>query len=55
MREYILTEKERTIIKRYLQTGERLEGYAVIRNRSYNTTTIKEDLELITQFQNTKR
>ena len=33
MREYVLTEKELTIIKRFLGNGERLEGFAVLLSR----------------------
>ena len=56
MREYILTDLERNIINRYLETGEKLEGYRVLRHISQklNPTTIKEDLELIQKFLNHK-
>jgi len=56
MREYVLTELERNIIHKNLQTGEKLEGYRVLQHRcqKLNPTTIKNDLQLITQFLNHK-
>ena len=50
MREYILTENEKTIIKKYLETGERLEGYAMLLSRCRSIETVNDDLELIKQF-----
>jgi hypothetical protein len=52
MREYVLTEKEKTIIKKYLETGERLEGYAMLLSRCKRITPLKEDIKLIEQFLN---
>jgi hypothetical protein len=37
MHEYVLTEQEKAMIKKYLETGEKLE-------------TVNADLELIKQF-----
>ena len=50
MREYILTENEKRIIKKYLETDERLEGYAMLLNRCRSIENVKEDLKLIEQF-----
>ena len=50
MREYILTDQERQIIKKYIETGEKLEGYRMLVSRARNMQTISEDLELIKQF-----
>jgi hypothetical protein len=50
MRSYILTEQERNIIKRYLETGEKLEGFKVLLHRCRKTQTIKQDLTLIDKF-----
>ena len=50
MREYILTENEKTIIKKYLETGERLEGFAMLQSRCRSIETVNADLELIKQF-----
>jgi hypothetical protein len=50
MREYILTENEKTIIKKYLETGERLEGYAMLLSRCRSIESVNDDLELIKQF-----
>ncbi len=50
MREYILTANEKAIIQRYLETGERLEGYAMLVSRCRNMGTISSDLELIKRF-----
>lgn len=47
MREYILTEKERQIIKRYIETGEKLEGFKIILHRARNMQIVNSDLELI--------
>ena len=50
MREYILTENEKTIIKKYLETSERLEGYAMLLSRCRSIESVNDDLELIKQF-----
>ena len=50
MREYILTANERAIIQKYLETGERLEGYAMLVSRVRNMQTVTADLELIKKF-----
>lgn len=50
MREYILTEQEKNIIKKYLETGEKLEGFRMLLSRARNMQTINTDLELIKQF-----
>jgi hypothetical protein len=50
MRKRILTEKERQIIKKYLETGEKLENFSCLLHRCKNTQSINEDLQLIEQF-----
>jgi hypothetical protein len=50
MREYILTDKERIIICKYLETGERLEGFSMLIHRCKHMETINKDIELIKQF-----
>ena len=50
MREYILTELEKQIIKKYLDTGEKLEGFRMLVSRVRNMQTVTTDLELIKQF-----
>lgn len=50
MREYLLTEQEKNIIKKYLETGEKLEGFRMLLSRCKNMQTVSNDLELIKQF-----
>ena len=50
VREYILTDQEKQIIKKYLETGEKLEGYAMLLSRCKRMQPIKDDLTLIQQF-----
>lgn len=50
MRQYILTPKEKQIINKFLETGERLEGFTVLLHRCRNMKTINIDLELIEKF-----
>jgi len=50
MREYILTKREKTIIKKYLETGERLEGFRMLLNRCRNIKPLEEDMQLIQRF-----
>ena len=50
MREYLLTELEKTVIKEYLETGKKLEGFRVILHRVRNMQPVNVDLELIKQF-----
>ena len=52
MRDYILTPSERKIIKRYLETDDKLEGFRVLlfRVRSHNPKQILDDEELIRQL-----
>jgi hypothetical protein len=50
MREYVLTANEREIIKKYIETGERLEGFAMLLSRCRSIETVNDDLELIKQF-----
>ena len=50
MREYILTEQEKQIIRKYLETGEKLEGFRMLLSRIRNMQAVSADLELIKQF-----
>jgi len=50
MREYVLTANEREIIRKYIETGERLEGFAMLQTRCRSIETVNADLELIKQF-----
>jgi hypothetical protein len=66
LRGYILSPHERKLIKRYLETGDKLEGFKVLlhrlRKQQINPEVIQEDLQLIkellekteTQKENTK-
>ncbi len=47
MREYILTDSERHIAKRYIKKGEKLEGYRTLLTRCRHMKTVQEDLDLI--------
>ena len=50
MRESLLTEKERQIIRRYLENGEKLENFGVLLHRCRNMQTVNSDLDLIKKF-----
>jgi len=51
MREYILTNREQHIIQKLLETGERIEGFSMLKNRAKkNLPRLREDLELIDKF-----
>lgn len=50
MRTYLLTEQEERIIRHYLETGQKLEGFKVLLHRVRHMEKIKKDLELIEQF-----
>jgi hypothetical protein len=50
MREYLLTQKEKQIIKHYLENGEKLEGFRMLLSRCKKTEAINKDLELVKQF-----
>ncbi len=50
MREYILTKKERCILNRYIESGEKLEGFTVLLHRCRNMEPIEADVKLIKQF-----
>lgn len=47
MREYILTNQEKQIITKYLETGEKLEGFRMLLSRIRNIQAINTDLDLI--------
>jgi len=54
MRNYILTDHERTLIKRYLETGEKLDGFKVLLHRIRKTPIqpeiVQEDLNLLQEL-----
>ncbi len=50
MRQYILTQQERQIIKKFTETGEKLEGFAMLLSRCRHMDTITEDLAQIKWF-----
>ena len=52
MRQYILSHQEKEIIKEYLATGKKLDGFKVIVHRAKNVKTqaVNSDLDLIKQF-----
>jgi hypothetical protein len=50
MREYILTDNERQIMQKHLETGERPEGFRMLLSRCRRMQPIHEDLQLIKQF-----
>ena len=50
MRKAILTDKERQIINRYIENGEKLENFSVLVHRVRNMQVVTADLELIKQF-----
>ena len=50
MRNYLLTNQEREIIKKFLETGERPEGYRMLLSRCRHMQPINKDLQLIEQF-----
>jgi hypothetical protein len=50
MREYILTDQEKLIIKKYLENGEKLEGFRMLLSRCRSIESVNDDLELIKQF-----
>jgi hypothetical protein len=50
MREYILTDQEKQIIQRYLESGEKLEGFRMLLSRCRSVESVNADLELIKQF-----
>jgi hypothetical protein len=52
MRQYILSPQEREVIKEYLATGKKLDGFKVILHRAKNmkTEAVNADLDLIKQF-----
>ncbi len=52
MRNYLITELEKRIIKAYLERGEKLEGFRKLKQRAkaLNLTEIKEQIDLIERF-----
>ncbi len=48
VRAYILTTREKTILKRYIETGEKLNGFDIlIHYLNKYQTQLNEDLDLI--------
>lgn len=52
LRDYILTLNEREIIREYMSTGKKLDGFKLVlsRARKHNKKDISDDEELIKQF-----
>jgi len=52
MRDYVLTPNERKIIKEYIETGKKLEGFRVLlcRARKQSPEQIISDSELLKQL-----
>jgi len=52
MRSYIITEREREIIKAFLERGERLEGFRTLlsRLRKLELQDVDHQVKLIKQF-----
>ena len=51
MRNYVLTENERKILMRWLESGEELAGYPLLKNRILNNFgTIIEDVKLVAEY-----
>ena len=50
MKKYVLTETERAVIREFLQTGKRLEGFSVLLVRIHNMDVVEQDLALIREF-----
>ena len=52
VRSYILTNKERIIVDTYLKTGDKLDGFRLIKSRLVNLdlSQVEEDKQLIKQF-----
>jgi len=50
MRQYILTDLEKQVITKFLETGDKLEGFRVLLHRCKRLQTINEDMELIKRF-----
>jgi len=50
MRQYLLTDKEREIISKFLEDGTRLEGFKVLLHRCRHMQTVKEDSKIIEHF-----
>ena len=52
MRNYLITELEKRIIKAFLERGEKLEGFRKLKQRAkaLNLDAIKEQVNLIEKF-----
>jgi len=52
MRNYLITELEKRIIKAFLERGEKLEGFRKLKQRAkaLNLEEIKEQISLIEKF-----
>lgn len=48
MRSYILTEREREILKRFIETNEKLDGFSVLLHYlKKHRATLNQDLEMV--------
>jgi predicted homoserine dehydrogenase-like protein len=50
MRQYVLSEQEKQVIKEYMETGKKLEGFNVVLHRARHLEKVNVDLELIKLF-----
>ena len=51
MRAYVITDLERKIIKRFLETGEQLDGFRTLKMRiKRHNKRVLEDSDLIKKF-----
>ena len=51
MRNYVLTENERKILMRWLESGDELAGYPILKNRILNNfDAIVEDVKLVAEY-----
>lgn len=57
VRSYILSNQERDIIKKFLRTGEKLDGFRLVKSRIIHLVLIpvEEDLRLIRDFKEKMR
>ena len=54
MRNYIITDKEKEIIRRFLEDCTRLEGFSVLKNRVFNAySDVAEDMIILNKFYTT--
>lgn len=54
MRVRLLTDREEAIVRAYVESGEKLEGFAVVKHRfnktGFNVVTLEKQVILLDQF-----